>query len=1180
MGQSNDGAVRTKMYKDGKKWVAASSTIAAVGVAMVIGTGSASADVAEGTPASDGGNASAATSDANTSASATSDAGQTAEDNQSGKQQAVEVPDTAHATTLPDSQAPATDDHQEVQDNANTTTGHTDQVVNHDGLNDAVENAQNSGVTVNQDSTHHVDTTNAEDAQKETNKAQNDENQQAADINKVTQDYNHAKQQHKDTVDQTNQANKDVNDAASDANKTDKDYLTVNKDKDETIKDGQNPTQAAKDQAKNLADAKAKAEANKAKHDKEQAEIDKTNAANDAKYKAEIDKLNKLINDNKDTQKVDQSAIDKMVAEGAKVYDTGHNGIKLILNQNTGENYFSGIESQEDVDWIKDHVIVAMDAHKGAQIMSGKWIPIRHTSGNASQGGSLDGMNGVPAGNHDDSVYVAVDRDFAGGRTDTTDTFVIGDGTENYLFSASVGDIDTISNDVPQNVEITLGDGSHKTFSSNKDATGNNTGSKNNVVNYYGWGNKMTYHAYVNQNKNGIYTNTTYFGNAYTKPGTMGIVFPKPTPKKADAPKPDKVVVNYHNYVNQPAPKVPAVHYHLNTVSTQNTASKDLNNADGVSVNGVTVAKGQPLVSDLQTSDLAAGRDKDQYVASIKDPLDAGLKFDEQGTRDAMKAAGLDKDWTMSYDAKTNTVSFQATDDYIARQTADTSKAFHVSAPKIVYAPQNDGGKYTNTFKAYIGKQEVTYSNTVTTNTHPFKPQKPGEPYVPNTPNEINPYKEDKNKDGVNIDGQDRLPGSYNHYNVHADYDQYKGVPLDKNTIDKGVVIVDDYPDGAIVPDKDQFLYNGESQIPEGLTYGQYDSVADAPKVVQDLLKLNGIQPKGAFGILYNKDAKDAETFYNNFIKQGKSLDWTFVGKVTKAAMGTKYTNTAFQGDWGNGYQTNTVVNNVPKIDPQKDVFVDMDNSKNIDGSEIKLGTHFNYGLNTGNSGVVTVPAEGLHDAKDKDGNTLYGYAMVDDYDETHDRFDGQYKVYASTDTTLKDGTKIKGTVFNDDGSIKSLGTDITKYYNLIWDKENGKFTIAQKEELNKLLDPNTKWGAWAAVQMTRIAPGDVENTFSLIVNGEELVSNTVKTHTPEPEKPATPTTPDTPVVGQATPGQPTPATPAKVTPDEATPASDKGAVELPETAENNTTSSLAGLFAMLLSLITFGFVGRRKRSN
>ena len=106
------------------------------------------------------------------------------------------------------------------------------------------------------------------------------------------------------------------------------------------------------------------------------------------------------------------------------------------------------------------------------------------------------------------------------------------------------------------------------------------------------------------------------------------------------------------------------------------------------------------------------------------------------------------------------------------------------------------------------------------------------------------------------------------------------------------------------------------------------------------------------------------------------------------------------------------------------------------------------------------------------------------------------------------------------------------------------------KQDFLDKVDNASEFDVNAAVQMKRIAAGTFENTYKNVVNGHEVVSNTVKTSTLEPEKPQ--------------PKKPTPApTVQKPT--------------LPQTGEHSST----GLVALGLSMLAgFGFFGLKKRKE
>ncbi|MBO0365291.1 LPXTG cell wall anchor domain-containing protein, partial [Streptococcus vaginalis] len=108
---------------------------------------------------------------------------------------------------------------------------------------------------------------------------------------------------------------------------------------------------------------------------------------------------------------------------------------------------------------------------------------------------------------------------------------------------------------------------------------------------------------------------------------------------------------------------------------------------------------------------------------------------------------------------------------------------------------------------------------------------------------------------------------------------------------------------------------------------------------------------------------------------------------------------------------------------------------------------------------------------------------------------------------------------------------------------------ISMKQDFLDKVDNASEFDVDAAIQMKRIASGTFENTYKNVVNGHEIVSNTVKTSTPEPEKP-----------------QPKKPTPAPKTP----------APALPQTG----TASSVGLSVLGMILAGFGLFGLKKHKE
>lgn len=380
----------------------------------------------------------------------------------------------------------------------------------------------------------------------------------------------------------------------------------------------------------------------------------------------------------------------------------------------------------------------------------------------------------------------------------------------------------------------------------------------------------------------------------------------------------------------------------------------------------------------------------------------------------------------------------------------------------------------------------------------------------------VNPHKSNTNKEGVSIDGKTVLPNTINYYKIVLDYSQYKDLVVTEDVLTKGFYMVDDYPEEALSVNADGVqVMDKAGTLVKGISVKSYASLSEAPKVVQDAMAKRQFTPKGAIQVL---SADDPKAFYEAYVKTGQTLvvtlPMTIKNELTKT--GGKYENTAYQIDFGLAYVTETVVNNVPKLDPQKDVVIDLSQKeKSLDGKEVALNQVFNYRL----VGAL-IPGNRA--------TPLIEYRFDDDYDESHDDYNGVYKAYTLVDVTLKDGT------------VLPKGTEVTKYTLQHVDTSKGTVTISFDQEFLEKLAEESEFQADVYVQMKRIASGVVENTVLHTVNGYTISSNTVKTTTPEPEQP--------------TPTQPTPPQPPIPTQEPPVPAS-----VLPNTGESQSLLALVG---------------------
>ena len=632
---------------------------------------------------------------------------------------------------------------------------------------------------------------------------------------------------------------------------------------------------------------------------------------------------------------------------------------------------------------------------------------------------------------------------------------------------------------------------------------------------------------------------------------------PTPPVKTPDQPEPSKPEEPTYDPLPTPPlaptpkqlptpPVVPTVHFHYSSLLAQPQINKEIKNEDGVDIDRTLVAKQSIVKFELKTEALTAGRPKTTSFVLV-DPLPTGYKFD----LDATKAASTGFDTT--YDEASHTVTFKATDETLASYNADLTKPVETLHPTVVGRVLNDGATYTNNFTLTVNDAYGIKSNVVRVTT----PGKPNDPDNPNN-NYIKPTKVNKNKEGLNIDGKEVLAGSTNYYELTWDLDQYKGDKSSKEAIQNGFYYVDDYPEEAldVRPDLIKVADEKGNQV-SGVSVQQYDSLEAAPKKVQDLLKKANITVKGAFQLF---SADNPEEFYKQYVATGTSLVITdpMTVKSEFGKTGGKYENKAYQIDFGNGYATEVVVNNVPKITPKKDVTVSLDpTSENLDGQTIQLYQTFNYRLIGG-----LIPQNHSEELED--------YSFVDDYDQAGDQYTGNYKTFSSLNLTMKDGSVIKA------------GTDLTSQTTAETDATNGIVTVRFKEDFLQKISLDSPFQAETYLQMRRIAIGTFENTYVNTVNKVAYASNTVRTTTPIPRTPDKPTPIPTPKPKDPdkpeTPKEPKVPSPKVEDPSAPIPVSvGKELTTLPKTGTNDSTYMPYLGLAALVGFLGLGLAKRKE---
>ncbi|MEG3288874.1 GbpC/Spa domain-containing protein [Streptococcus suis] len=605
------------------------------------------------------------------------------------------------------------------------------------------------------------------------------------------------------------------------------------------------------------------------------------------------------------------------------------------------------------------------------------------------------------------------------------------------------------------------------------------------------------------------YTNTAYqidFGNGYaTKEVTNTLVTPEPMKKNLNADQVD---------VNGQAMLVGSKNFY--------TLSWDLDQYKGIVATQDAIAKGFYFVDDypeealeIDTKAIQVVTATGQVVSDMLIETYQNLEEAPAGLKEALRAKKISpKGVFQVFRPKANEAFYET---YVK-----TGQSLTIIDPMTVKDNlYNSGHTYTN--KAYQVDFGLAYETEEVSNFIPI----------------VRPKKSNTNDKGVTIDGKTVLPDTVNYYKIVMDYSAYKGMAATKDQIAKGFYMVDDYPEEALElqPDGIQIV-DGQGQAVKGLSVKVYAFLTEAPKAVQEAMAGKGFVPKGAIQVF---TADDPQAFYDTYVKTGQTLVVTNPMTIKKDLVktGGDYTNTAYQIDFGLAYVTDTVVNNVPKLDPKKDVVIDLSHKdQSLDGKEITLNQVLNYRLQGAH-----IPA---HRA-----TALTDYRFNDDYDEKHDQYDGVYQAYLMRDVTLVDGTVLKA------------GTEVTKYTLQTVNTKSGQVSISfDKAFLTSISDEST-FQADVYLQVKRIAAGEVENTFSHIVNGVSINSNTVKTTTPELVIPPTPPTPKPEVPGTPIPTPVPPQTPGRV-------------ASLPQTGE---AASLLGLVGGGLMLgLAYGAYRKKKQ--
>lgn len=533
------------------------------------------------------------------------------------------------------------------------------------------------------------------------------------------------------------------------------------------------------------------------------------------------------------------------------------------------------------------------------------------------------------------------------------------------------------------------------------------------------------------------------------------------------------------------------------------------------SIDGQKVVNGTVVTFPLSTKDpLPANRgtviNKEERIDTLQDGLEyqgftAYVKDKDGNIIDAT-------DW---YDAKQDgqTITFVGNQKLFDYYNKDKSVATERPIILLYAKTTKEATEYKNNYKIVTNNNDVV-SNEVKVTTPKIDPVK----FVTNTKDE-------------DINDKTIARGDQLNYKITFDLSDLDDLNVTDEQAAIGLSVYDDYDETMLKVDKNNAIYvtdaNGKT-VSSGLYSVTWDDA-------------NG---------KWTLRANDSKAFLNLY--KGQKLTIHFMAKAAKNVDGD-IKNQAFQNTFGQINGTNIVINHLKKMDPKKDVTVNVGSQESLDDKTININDIFNYKL------VSSVRPANY-------GGITENWDFTDKLD-SKDQFTGQWQVRTDYDITLPDGTVLK------------KGTDVSKWFYQEFDAETNTVKVKASKEfldiLNSDINRKTEQGFTAYIQAKRIGYGDVKNIFTENYNGEDVQSNEVVTHTPEPEKP----TPETPQKGGSTPSAPETPQPTPVSQTgSATPAQP---AQLPQTGDSEEGDLLAIIGLAFAGLgLGLGGVYRRKRTN
>lgn len=566
------------------------------------------------------------------------------------------------------------------------------------------------------------------------------------------------------------------------------------------------------------------------------------------------------------------------------------------------------------------------------------------------------------------------------------------------------------------------------------------------------------------------------------------------------------VTVYQYSGENLPEIEKPVVSYkYYDLRSTPRSDSKIDNKDDEIielqangSLKHIQVLKNQTIKLKINNEKLPEGRfDKVHNIIST-----VALPDGVEVNKDTLLSNDY---WKIDYNEDNQTITYSATPKYLVEVnrkqnvnngtlSGSMKDEFKYEIPTIEFKVVEDNKDVTLNFETIINNEYLVSNHSVM-----IKTTSP------------NPEKHNYDEDAVIVDGKALLPGSKNNYELTMDFDQYKGINIDKEMQEHGFHIYDVAPFEALDFNGKIMIKDGSNVIATATANGGF--VDNDNKVITGLTwsKVDKVD-----GININKPAIKVSIqgyehpYYKEYMEKGKSLkvNMEFTTKVVKNSEGgygkNTYSNVFYQDDFGNIYKSNEVVNTVPKIDPRKDAVISRSNLTSLDlkaneKATIEEGIHFQY-----RAKGTELPSN----------VRLKSYTITDTFHEADD-YDGVYFVESGNEIHFKQGTALYER-YKRSGGVMSANTDITKYTTQKIDRnvssgvntDTGitsgmdtkitKVTIDFDNDFIESIDfEKTKFQVDAFLQAKRNSETQgVTNVFKEVINGLEFDSTTVTTNT------------------------------------------------------------------------------------